>query len=115
MARTGGCIVSGDGAGRTPWWYSGSDDAEPVNEPAAAPESAGMDWSALMVGAQRMVDWASEKVMAPHADHGDPSAHPDCMVCRTLLLVGGTERGPAAASADPPEAPEPIRWLPIRG
>ena len=74
-----------------------------------------MDWSALMMGAQRMVDWASEKVMAPHADHGDASAHPDCMVCRTLLLVGNADRGPAGAPADPPDAPEPIRWIPIRG
>jgi hypothetical protein len=26
--------------------------------------------------------------MAPHAEHADPAEHPDCMVCRTVTLVG---------------------------
>ena len=47
-----------------------------------------MDWTALVAGAARMVDWATERVMAPHAEHDDPAEHPDCMVCRTVTLIG---------------------------
>ncbi|MCX6432924.1 MAG: hypothetical protein NTX29_09070 [Actinobacteria bacterium] len=107
---------------RRPWWYSGDDGAEPaVGEapaPAPATEStagASMDWSSLMAGAQRMVDWATEKVMAPHADHADPAAHPECMVCRTLLLVGESGPAPSGAPDAPATSAEPIRWIPIRG
>ncbi len=47
-----------------------------------------MDWTALVAGAARMVDWATERVMAPHAEHVDPAEHPECMVCRTVALIG---------------------------
>jgi hypothetical protein len=136
---------------RAPWWYSGDDEEPPdeessgsgrVPEPAADPEpSAGdgedapsMDWTALVAGAARMVDWATERVMAPHAEHMDPADHPDCMVCRTVTLIGDPvglmtagqrapeDEGPAAAdeggaapaprTAERPVA-EPIRWIPI--
>ena len=91
-----------------------------------------MDWTALVAGAARMVDWATERVMAPHAEHDDPAEHPDCMVCRTVTLIGdpvglmtsGQRRSPddedAAQVADAPlaEAAEttgaqPIRWIPV--
>ena len=142
--------MSGDR--RAPWWYSGDDDerepesataAEP--EPAADSDSAGpdtddaadgaassMDWTALVAGAARMVDWATERVMAPHAEHDDPAEHPDCMVCRTVTLIGdpvglmasGQRRSPegedAAEDVDAPFADavettgaQPIRWIPI--
>ena len=141
---------------RAPWWYSGDDDEqapEPV-EPAAEQSTAdggqadegtadegapSMDWMALVAGAARMVDWATERVMAPHAEHVDPADHPDCMVCRTVTLVGdpiglmttgqrpAQDPGPATADEDPfapgLDAPrpdeivrpgaEPIRWIPI--
>ncbi len=57
--------------------------------------------------------------MAPHAEHTDPSQHPQCIVCRTLLLLG--ERAPSGAASDPEAptepAPEPgrIAWIPIVG
>ncbi len=135
---------------RAPWWYSGDDD-EPVvaaaepdtrddsgfdgeGELSEEPEdtSSTMDWTALVAGAARMVDWATERVMAPHAEHTDPAEHPECMVCRTVTLIGdpvglmgGGDSPPA--DADPigaeaesltpvpeatPGAP-PIRWIPI--
>jgi hypothetical protein len=132
---------------RAPWWYSGDDDlpvagqvadTAGVPEPTADPEpSAGegptaMDWTALVAGAARMVDWATERVIAPHAEHENPAEHPDCMVCRTVALIGDpaglmTQRPPAddgpAAPDEGDDAPgpwraerqcaQPIRWIPI--
>lgn len=92
-------------AGR-PWWYSGDEDdavasveadAEPDSEPQSAEpqadeppsgEGSGIEWTALLMGAQRMVDWATERVMAPHAEHDVPADHPQCVVCRTMVLIG---------------------------
>lgn len=126
---------------RRPWWYSGDDSdgaegtgAEPepvdglVEETVEGPDhgtddtdgeaAPGMDWTLLVAGAQRMVDWATERVMAPHAEHGDPAEHPQCVVCRTLVLVGDSS---GMAPTDPDEGveetggePEPIAWIPIR-
>lgn len=149
---------------RAPWWYSGDDeqpepdavavpdadslpgadalpsaDALPDVEAASGAEADGaatpVDWTALVAGAARMVDWATERVMAPHADHTDPAEHPECMVCRTVTLIGdpvglmGGGQSPAREEADPwgdataaPEASpgsapaagaQPIRWIPI--
>ena len=131
---------------RQPWWYSG-DDEEPLSapevdaagesEPAATGGGAGgLDWTALVVGAQRVVEWATERVMAPHAEHADPADHPDCVVCRTMVVLG--EPGPGPAAPPPDEAADPqsaaqeaadpvgggaatrprgageIQWIPIR-
>jgi hypothetical protein len=68
----------------------------------------------LVTGAQRMMDWATEKVLAPHAEHEDPSQHPDCMVCRAVSLVGSASGGPEAAPAEVPDPPRGITWIPIR-
>jgi hypothetical protein len=158
---------------RTPWWYSGDGDeyeasVEPFaraaaadvasTQPAGADRSAdgageedesngggGRDWTALVAGAQRMVDWATERVMAPHAEHADPREHPDCVLCRTMTVLGDVglrspapdpagDRPTAAADHDdddsddgdlegddaPDEARGPrgraqIEWIPIRG
>lgn len=144
---------------RAPWWYSGEDEQEPesVAVPATEPEparasasaapdtadetgtddaadgaSSSMDWTALVAGAARMVDWATERVMAPHAEHDDPAEHPDCMVCRTVTLIGdpvglmtsgprrSTDDEDASQDGDAPLAApaetsgaQPIRWIPI--
>jgi hypothetical protein len=131
---------------RAPWWFSGDDEQEPdpVATPEPAPEpaldsadeadgtSSSMDWTALVAGAARMVDWATERVMAPHAEHTDPAEHPDCMVCRTVTLIGdpvglmtsgqrpspdGTDTAgdvdaPLTDAVDATRA-QPIRWIPI--
>ncbi len=107
--------------GRAPWWYSGDEEPQPREEPTErAPEpepdagqGGGLDWSTLLAGAQRMVDWATERVMAPHAEHDDPAAYPDCLVCRTLVLVSDSGSGPAPSAA-PPAAAAPITWIPVR-
>jgi hypothetical protein len=133
---------------RAPWWYSGDDDepmpavpepeARDIVEPEADDASdaedppATMDWTALVAGAARMVDWAAERVMAPHAEHTDPSEHPECMVCRTVTLIGDPvglmgggqsppeDGGPVGADAESPitgpdatTGAQPIRWIPI--
>jgi hypothetical protein len=127
-----------------PWWYSGEDDVVPVDaertatrRPADDPSppqpegdraDSGMDWSMLMMGAAKMVDWATERVMAPHAEHEDPAAHPQCVVCRTIVLVGdpeglGMPAGRASTRGDAGgddvefdvahEEPVAIRWIPV--
>jgi len=140
---------------RTPWWFSGdteelSDAGPGADETASAPESeadatesdaaGARDWAGLVSGAQRVVDWATERVLAPHAEHEDPRDHPDCVICRTMSVLGDVGlRAPSpadqadsadAASEQPAEqlpgqgptggAPRPadrpgVRWIPIRG
>lgn len=102
-----------------PWWYSG-DEAEEPERAGGAGESTGssLDWQGLLTGAARMVDWAASAVVEPHGDHREPGEHPDCLVCRTLVLVqdrtGMTAPTPQSPVAPEPPAPaEPIRWIPI--
>lgn len=108
---------------RTPWWYSGGEEGESQD---AAPdeateraerESPTTDWMGLLAGAVRMVDWATSTVMAPHSEHEDPAEHPECLVCRTITLVGdpvGLTTTVARSGATPPAAPAPeVRWLPF--
>ena len=112
-----------------PWWYSGEEPEESEDAAAGADRSAGdarssvpggsaLDWQGLLSGAARMVDWAASAVVEPHAEHRDPAEHPDCLVCRTLVLVqdrtgmtAPTAQSPLASDAPPPAAP--IRWIPI--
>lgn len=117
------------GPGRQPWWYSGDDEEPPAAdapgarsaaEDAAGPErtpggesATGVDWTALVVGAQRVVEWATERVMAPHAEHAEPAEHPECMVCRTLVVLGERGAGPMPPAQDAPEAPSPAPQEPV--
>jgi hypothetical protein len=113
-------------------------DTAPEPDAEAGGASSAMDWTALVTGAVKMVDWATERVMAPHAEHTDPAQHPECMVCRTVTLIGdpvGLMGGGQQSAAEPEaEAPDgdaddaadsapaghapamgvqPIRWIPI--
>jgi hypothetical protein len=119
--------VPRDGVERRPWWYSGDDAASAVDPEPAEPEddgpppTSGLDWTMLMMGAAKMVDWATERVMAPHAEHEDPAEHPQCVLCRTILLVGDREglglpvpqEGAGEAPRGEPARPAAIRWIPI--
>jgi hypothetical protein len=116
----------------TPWWYSGDESGPDVgrgqdqdrsaDEATSAedqPTANGTDWSALVLGAQRMVDWATERVMAPHADHGDPREHPTCVVCRTMALLGEVPVDPTDGGDDGGDgvtnrAEMTIHWIPVR-
>ncbi len=101
---------------RNPWWFSG-DESEPDAESAGA-ESKGpglpsFDLAALAGTAQRLVDWASERIMAPHADHDDAREHPQCVVCRTLLLLGEGSTSAANGAPESTDAVPGIAWIPI--
>lgn len=105
---------------RRPWWYSGDEQPDEPQQADAGGTSGLGDWTSLLSGAARMVDWATSAVMAPHAEHDDPSEHPTCVVCRTITLVGdptglvpGTGSAPSAPPAEPRTAPA-ITWIPIR-
>lgn len=109
-----------------PWWYSGDEepgqDAPQGESPdqessAGGTGRSGLDVMAMLSGAVRMMDWAAGAVVEPHADHQEPGDHPDCLICRTLVVV--TDRtGMAAPSAQSPASQprppaEPVRWIPI--
>lgn len=96
----------------TPWWFSGDGaDREPADNSssrsAGTPDS-GMSLGSLIAGAQQLFDWASELVLAPHADHADPSEHPDCLVCKGTALVQGVRSEPAT-----PRPEREISWIPV--
>ena len=144
-----------------PWWFSGGDrlgdgdDAGAGNgsgtrsasrEESASPGDGRFDslhdLIGMLSGAPRMLSWALEAVMAPHAEHADPAGHPQCLLCRAQLLFAdaGLPGFPASAGAAPdagqsgqsgqPEqaaeylrraaaepamwAAEPIHWIPVR-
>lgn len=96
----------------TPWWFSGDKAArEPADETTSAFAGAaesGMSLGSLITGAQQLFDWASELVLAPHADHSDPREHPECLVCKGTALVQGVRSEPAA-----PRPEREISWIPV--
>ncbi|MDO8307130.1 MAG: hypothetical protein Q7V58_02085 [Actinomycetota bacterium] len=111
-----------------PWWYSGDEGVGEPPSAAAAPEDPAaaapadrpvepardsLDWSALAAGAQRLVEWATERVVAPHAEHDDPREHPDCVMCRALALMA--DRPGTASSTRSETVPDGIAWIPILG
>lgn len=119
-----------------PWWYSGSEDDSPQTPPnkqsgqsrddeqrdqSRDDEQSTIDWTGMIAGAARMVDWARGAVLDPHAEHADPAAHPDCLICRTLVVVSdqvgmspaGDVRSGGPDREDGPE-PAPIRWITLR-
>ena len=98
----------------------GAEEADEGFEDPGAGPGATVDWGALLAGASRMVDWATSTVMAPHAQHEDPAQYPQCVVCRTIVLVGDSSGivpgSPPAGQEAPAESQagvEPITWIPI--
>ena len=96
----------------TPWWFSGDSSAgePPAGDAAGSPGPAdsGMSLGSLITGAQQLFDWASELVLAPHADHADPREHPDCLVCKGTALVQGVRSQPTTA-----RVAREISWIPV--
>lgn len=64
-----------------------------------------IDMAKVVAQAAGLLAWARETVIAPHAGHADPSAHPDCPICRGMSLV---EQAPSARFDEPP-----ITWMPV--
>ena len=88
------------------------DDVAPDEDVAPdgteAPASSAVDWLGMLSGAQRVMDWATERVMAPHAEHVDPNDHPQCVICRTMVVIGDRltfDEGPEEAAADDSTTP----------
>ena len=107
-------------APRVPWWYSGDEEIAPGPDDMPPKQGEGyglpaVDWTALTAGAQRLVDWATERVMAPHAEHDDPRDHAQCVVCRAMLLIGDRPTGPSDTAPQPTQPPVEIAWIPIVG
>lgn len=115
-----------------PWWYSGDEATEALGDPAPREEVAfstpqaeagdpppaaadgRLDVAALAQGAQRLIEWATERVVAPHAEHDDPANHPDCLMCRAALLMGpGGQSGQTPTASARPDPVAPIVWLPV--
>ena len=96
----------------TPWWFSGDSAAGESTSGDASNSSgsadSGMSLGSLIAGAQQLFDWASELVLAPHADHSDPREHPDCLVCKGTALVQGVRSEPSA-----PRVAREISWIPV--
>ena len=96
----------------TPWWFSGDsaagESSSGQNPSSSSPPDSGMSLGSLIAGAQQLFDWASELVLAPHADHDDPRQHPDCLVCKGTALVQGVRAEPST-----PRAAREIAWIPV--
>jgi len=92
---------------RPPWWLSG--DGEPSNEGSSSRDSgASWDMTSMLGMVTSMAGqwWASSG--SEHAMHGDPVDHPECVICKGLLVLG------TATSAPPVTELRDVRWLPIR-
>jgi hypothetical protein len=96
-----------------PWWYSEEED-----EPSGGKS---LDLWALLGSVQRLAGWAqhmtAEQILAPHAEHSDPSAHPTCLVCRTMAVLADV-RGFAEPGGSPAEGGASVRetgtlWLKV--
>jgi hypothetical protein len=96
----------------TPWWFSGDASAQqPSSDDPPKPSGSsdsGMSLGSLIAGAQQLFDWASELVLAPHADHDDPREHPECLVCKGTALVQGVRSEPAS-----PRVGREITWISV--
>lgn len=89
----------------TPWWYSGDEET-----PDATPR---FDPMALVAAANGLVDWATERFVAPHETHTDPAEHPTCVLCRSAAVLAGT--GLTGVGVEIPEQDfGTITWIPVR-
>lgn len=94
---------------RPPWWLSGNDDSGSgsAGESSQGPNSSWDVASMLGMVTSMAGQWWAASGASDHPDHGDPSEHPDCVMCKGLLMLGSATTAPAA------ELPT-VRWLPIR-
>ena len=101
-----------------PWWYSGSatpsgsesSDTPPTARPQSAqPTGSTPSLGDLMSMASTVVEWATDRVMAPHAEHRDPAEHPQCLICRASALLSPQTPSPRV----PGHEPARIMWIDI--
>ena len=94
-----------------PWWYSGSSNQPPPESPSSSDQPTGGTSSLgdLVSMASTVVEWATDRVMAPHADHRNPAEHPQCLICRASALLAPSATTPRGASKEPTH----IIWIDI--
>lgn len=100
-----------DDVDRPPWWLSdpnSNDDASGDGDASGQPPGAGVgSWMSILGSLSSLAgEWWSASGASEHASHGEPSEHPDCLICRAMATVAFT---PTQAKELPG-----IRWLPIR-
>jgi hypothetical protein len=97
----------------TPWWYSGDEGDDSDGDPPAMPR---IDTGALIAAASQFVDWATERIVTPHAEHDDPSEHPTCVLCRSAAVIqglsGGVEVLTETSTMKETDSSSDIRWIP---
>ena len=95
-----------------PWWYSGDEsDGDRADDRTQRP--MGIDPSGLIAAANQLVDWATERIVTPHAEHVNPSDHPTCVLCRSASVISSlTPTGPTDAPAMSDAHASPVRWIP---
>lgn len=96
----------------TPWWYSGNDPGDESWDEGVPPSQTpppAWDPAALVSAANQLVEWATDRFVAPHAEHVNPADHPTCMLCRGSAVLGSVQR-----SSAPVDGAEPITWVPVR-
>lgn len=70
------------------WWFdAAASEQESSTSSSQSAGSGGVNIGALMSSAQQLVEWASELVLAPHAEHDDPAEHAECLICRGQQLL----------------------------
>ena len=97
-----------------PWWYSGTPSGPEPEGASDQPARGGFSLSALVTGAQQIVDLAKQAILVPHADHDDPSEHGECLVCRGLVALDEVRGWPSAGNVNGPDsrsAAGPVRWI----
>jgi len=114
---------------RPPWWMSDPNDAGGSGEQRSGGQSAGAGdlWSLLgalgnlsnfgslgNVGNLANLgsiagEWWEASGASTHTQHDDPSAHPDCLVCKVLVgLQSVSQQAPG------PTTLPPAQWLDVR-
>lgn len=97
----------------TPWWYSGEEPADgDAPRDDEAPQIPAWDPSAILLVANQLVDWATERFVAPHAEHDDPAEYPSCVLCRSVSVLGGLT--PDSGALSEPVTMTPVTWIPVR-
>jgi hypothetical protein len=102
-----------EGIGR-PWWLSSETGGTGEDENAGSKSDtggAGTSWdvtSMLGMVSSLAGQWWASSGASEHATHEDPANHPDCVVCKGLLVLGSATRTPDL------DVLPAVRWLPIR-
>ena len=100
-----------------PWWYSGDDGdgdrVDGVDGLDGAERSVRFDPSGLIAAANQLVDWATERIVTPHAEHSNPAEHPTCVLCRSASVISSlTPTAPMDAPTVGETLVSPVRWIP---